>query len=548
MDTEQKIKTKEWWKESVIYQIYPRSFMDTSGNGIGDIKGIEDKLSYIADLGVDAVWLSPVFSSPMKDMGYDIKDYKSIDALFGSMKEFETLIEKCHKKNIKIIVDQVLSHSSDQLPFFQQSRANKSSSKSDWYVWADPKPDGSPPNNWLSVFGGSAWEWEPLRSQYYLHNFLSSQPDFNFHNLEVQDWLLDTSRFWLEKGVDGFRLDTVNYYFHDKELKDNPPSPLNSEFLPDDPYYMQDQINSINQKENLVFLEKYRSLLEEYPDKTCVGEIGDAHRALELMEEYTKGTKRLHMAYSFELLGNKFNPNHFRNTVENFFQGTGAGWPCWSFSNHDVKRHVSRWGAQSKNTELFSKMTGALLMSLRGSVCLYQGEELGQTETELKFEELTDPLGLRYWPKNKGRDGCRTPMPWSKEKPNGGFSKTKPWLPLKEDQLNNSVNIQEINPLSVLNFYKDFIKFRRITTPLKSGSIEFYDIHKDLLFFSRQGDYNVACLFNFSDKRIQIQGQGYEAINNSPCSNFQINNFDVTLGETGFCFLKLQDNFVLEVI
>ena len=548
MDTEQKIKTKEWWKESVIYQIYPRSFMDTSGNGIGDIKGIEDKLSYIADLGVDAVWLSPVFSSPMKDMGYDIKDYKSIDALFGSMKEFETLIEKCHKKNIKIIVDQVLSHSSDQLPFFQQSRANKSSSKSDWYVWADPKPDGSPPNNWLSVFGGSAWEWEPLRSQYYLHNFLSSQPDFNFHNLEVQDWLLNTSRFWLEKGVDGFRLDTVNYYFHDKELKDNPPSPLNSEFLPDDPYYMQDQINSINQKENLVFLEKYRSLLEEYPDKTCVGEIGDAHRALELMEEYTKGTKRLHMAYSFELLGNKFNPNHFRNTVENFFQGTGAGWPCWSFSNHDVKRHVSRWGAQSKNTELFSKMTGALLMSLRGSVCLYQGEELGQTETELKFEELTDPLGLRYWPKNKGRDGCRTPMPWSKEKPNGGFSKTKPWLPLKEDQLNNSVNIQEINPLSVLNFYKDFIKFRRITTPLKSGSIEFYDIHKDLLFFSRKGDYNVACLFNFSDKRIQIQGQGYETINNSPCSNFQINNFDVTLGETGFFFLKLQDNFVLEVI
>ena len=213
MDTEQKIKTKKWWKESVIYQIYPRSFMDTSGNGIGDIKGIEDKLSYIADLGVDAVWLSPVFSSPMKDMGYDIKDYKSIDALFGSMKEFETLIAKCHKKNIKIIVDQVLSHSSDQLPFFQQSRVNKSSSKADWYVWANPKPDGSPPNNWLSVFGGSAWEWEPLRSQYYLHNFLSSQPDFNFHNLEVQDWLLDTSRFWLEKGIDGFRLDTVNYYF-----------------------------------------------------------------------------------------------------------------------------------------------------------------------------------------------------------------------------------------------------------------------------------------------------------------------------------------------
>jgi len=208
----------DWWKGAVIYQIYPRSFFDTSGNGVGDIKGITHKLDYIFDLGVDAVWLSPIFTSPMKDMGYDVSDYKNIDPLFGNLEDFDELIEKASKKGLKVIIDQVLSHSSDQISLFQESRKSKTSSKSDWYVWADPKEDGSPPNNWLSMFGGSAWEWEPLRDQYYLHNFLPSQPDFNFHNLEVQDWLLDSSKFWLERGVNGFRLDTVNYYFHDNKL------------------------------------------------------------------------------------------------------------------------------------------------------------------------------------------------------------------------------------------------------------------------------------------------------------------------------------------
>ena len=298
---------KNWWQGAVIYQIYPRSFFDTSKNGLGDINGITQKLSYIEDLGVDAIWLSPIFTSPMKDMGYDVSDYKDVDPLFGNLEDFKNLIRIAHSKNIKVIIDQVLSHSSDQMPFFHESKSSKNSEKADWYVWTDPKEDGSPPNNWLSVFGGSAWEWEAQRNQYYLHNFLPSQPDFNFHNQEVQNWLLDTCRFWLDLGVDGFRLDTANYYFHDRNFRDNPPSPKKFDVPPVNPYYTQNQIYSINQIENLQFLERFRSLLDEYSDKTSVGEIGDSHRAIEIMSEYTKNN-RLHMAYSFELLGNKFSP------------------------------------------------------------------------------------------------------------------------------------------------------------------------------------------------------------------------------------------------
>ena len=251
-----------WWKKGVIYQIYPRSFNDTSGNGIGDLKGISKKISYLSSLGVNAIWLSPVFTSPMKDMGYDVSNYTDIDPLFGNIHDFERLIEKAKENKIKVIIDQVLSHSSDAHPFFKLSKSNKINSKSDWYVWADPKPDGSPPNNWLSVFGGSAWEWDTGREQYYLHNFLKSQPDFNFHNLEVQKWLLSTVKFWLEKGVDGFRLDTANYYFHDKKLRNNPA--IKSRASGKNPYYYQNLKYSINQKDNFAFLKKLRKLTNGY--------------------------------------------------------------------------------------------------------------------------------------------------------------------------------------------------------------------------------------------------------------------------------------------
>ena len=242
-----------WWKDAVIYQIYPRSFKDTTGNGIGDLKGIISKIDYIADLGVDAIWLSPIFTSPMQDMGYDVSNHRDIDPIFGNLKIFDQLIKKSHKNNIKVIIDQVLSHTSDQHPFFILSRSNKTNPKKDWYVWADAKSDGSPPNNWLSIFGGSAWEWDTSRKQYYLHNFLKSQPDLNFHNKMVQKWVLSTIKFWLEKGVDGFRLDTANYFFHDKKLRNNPA--LSNKKINSNPYYQQELKYSINEKEALEMIK-----------------------------------------------------------------------------------------------------------------------------------------------------------------------------------------------------------------------------------------------------------------------------------------------------
>ena len=291
-----------WWKKGVIYQIYPRSFNDTSGNGIGDLKGISKKISYLSSLGVDAIWLSPIFTSPMKDMGYDVSNYTDIDPLFGNILDFEKLIEKAKENKIKVIIDQVLSHSSDAHSFFEISKSNKNNSKSDWYVWADAKPDGSPPNNWLSVFGGSAWEWDTRREQYYLHNFLKSQPDFNFHNKDVQKWLLSTVKFWLEKGVDGFRLDTANYYFHDKKLRNNPAIKLRASEK--NPYYFQNLKYSINQKDNFEFLKKLRKLTDEYKETTMIGEISN----VELQAKYTANNDKLHMAYSFDLLRDEFSP------------------------------------------------------------------------------------------------------------------------------------------------------------------------------------------------------------------------------------------------
>ena len=531
----------DWWKGAVIYQIYPRSFLDTSGNGVGDIKGITSKLDYISDLGVDAIWLSPIFTSPMKDMGYDVSDYKNIDPLFGKLEDFDELIKQAHKKDLKVIIDQVLSHSSDQISLFQESRKSKTSSKSDWYVWADPKEDGSPPNNWLSMFGGSAWEWEPLRDQYYLHNFLPSQPDFNFHNLEVQDWLLESSKFWLERGVNGFRLDTVNYYFHDRKLRDNPPSPIKFERPPANLYYMQNQIHSINQKENLKFIEKFRNLLDKYPETTCVGEIGDSHRGLEIMSEYTK-SNRLHMAYSFELLGNKFTAEHIIKTLDGFFNLKEDSWPCWSFSNHDVIRHVSRWD-QANNASEFAKLTCALLLSLKGSICIYQGEELGQLETELDFDELTDPPGIRFWPKNKGRDGCRTPMTWDSMKDNAGFSSAKPWLPVKSTQIKRSVNLQEKENNSVLQFYRDFISFRKEERSLIDGDINFHEMGNSILFFSRESDERIGCLFNLSSKEININYGGLEIINKKINQNLRTKGEELIIGKFGFGFFNINEDF-----
>ncbi|WP_147127083.1 alpha-amylase family glycosyl hydrolase [Shimia ponticola] len=487
-------ETNDWWRGSVTYQIYPRSFMDASGDGVGDLRGIIDRLDHVGSLGVDAIWLSPVFPSPMADMGYDVSDYKGIDPVFGTMKDFDEMIEKAHSLGLKVIIDQVLSHASDQHPYFEESRSSRDNPKADWFVWADPKPDGTPPNNWLAIFGGSSWEWDSRRKQYYMHNFLSEQPDWNFHNPEVQDYMLDNMRFWLDRGVDGFRLDTVNFYFHDQILRDNAANPLPWAQEAVRPFEMQYTLFSKNRPENIGFLERMRALLDEYDGRTMVGEVGDSHHAIDLMGEYTSG-KRLHMAYSFEMLGPDYSPRHFRERIEAFFKGAPEGWPCWAFSNHDVRRHVTRWQDHAKDSEALAKQAAALLLAFEGSICIYQGEELGQLDTKMEFHELTDPEAINFWPEAHGRDGCRTPMTWDKDAPNGGFSvANKTWLPVKQPQLDRAVSTQGED--SVLAFYKEMLALRSATPDLKVGKISFLDLPDPILGFER-GDKTV-CLYNLS--------------------------------------------------
>jgi hypothetical protein len=339
----------EWWRGAVIYEIYPRSFQDTNGDGVGDLPGIVRRLPYLADLGVDAVWIAPFFASPMLDFGYDVSDYNAVDPMFGTIEDFDRLVAEAHRLGIKVMIDQVLSHTSDRHPWFAESRLSRDNPKADWYIWADAKPDGTPPNNWLSIFGGPAWDWDTRRGQYYLHNFLTAQPDLNFHNPDVQQALLDAVEFWLKRGVDGFRLDTVNFYFHSKGLDDNPPASLKDRNSPEapavNPYNWQDHVHDKSQPENLDFLRRLRALLDRYPGQTTVGEVGDGARSLRTMAAYTSGGDKLHMCYTFDFLSPIFTAAHFRERIAAFEAIVEDGWPCWAFSNHDIARHATRWAA-----------------------------------------------------------------------------------------------------------------------------------------------------------------------------------------------------------
>jgi alpha-glucosidase len=495
-------KTADWWRGAVIYQVYPRSFQDTDGDGIGDIKGIIQRLPYIAALGVDAIWLSPFFTSPQADMGYDVSDYCDVDPMFGSLSDFDVMMAEAKRLGLKVIIDQVISHTSDQHPWFKESRASRDNAKADWFVWAAAKPDGTAPNNWLSVFGGPAWEWDGVRKQYYMHNFLASQPDLNFHNREVQDAVLDAVKFWLDRGVDGFRLDTVNYYFHDKELRDNPPHAPDSDDAgldaPDvNPYGMQSHLFDKTQPENIEFLKRFRALLDQYPDRTTVGEVGDGARSLKTVAAYTSGGDKLHMCYTFDLLGPDFTPSHIRHCVESFQKQVKDGWVCWAFSNHDVTRHVSRFVQQPQEREAVARLAISVLSTLRGSICLYQGEELGLPEAELSFEDLRDPYGIRFWPAFKGRDGCRTPMVWDKSKDQAGFSTAKPWLPVSAEHQALAVDAQEADAASVLAHYRATLAFRKAHPALADGDMEFLATNEDVLAFTRsKGEERLLFVFN----------------------------------------------------
>jgi alpha-glucosidase len=494
-----------WWRGAVIYQIYPRSFYDANQDGIGDLPGIINKLDYIASLGVDAIWISPFFKSPMKDFGYDISDYRDIDPIFGTLDDFDELIEKAHQRNIKIMIDQVLSHTSDQHQWFIDSREDQTNDKSDWYVWADAKEDGTAPNNWLSIFGGTGWTWEPRRQQYYLHNFLSSQPDLNFHNPQVQQAVLDNVEFWLKRGVDGFRLDAINFCFHDAQLRDNPAKPKELRqsigFDEKNPYAYQYHYFNNTQEENLAFIESIRSLLNDYPGTVALGEIS-SEDSLKTMAEYTQGDGRLHMGYSFDLLTDEFSASYIKQVVQSLEANVADGWPCWSISNHDVERVASRWGSTQNaehNTDL-AKMLFAMISSLRGSICSYQGEELGLTEADIAFEDIQDPYGITFWPQFKGRDGCRTPHPWQHNQENAGFSQAKPWLPVSQTHQDKAVDKQERDENSVLNSYRHFNQWRKKHSTLLYGDINFVDAPDNILVFIREyEEEKMLVCFNFSN-------------------------------------------------
>lgn len=487
-----------WWRGAVIYQVYPRSFVDSDGDGIGDLRGLTAQLDYIADLGVDGLWISPFFPSPMRDFGYDVSDHCGVDPRFGTLSDFDAMLARAHALGLKVLIDQVWSHTAAEHPWFVESRSNRENGKTDWYVWADAKPDGSVPNNWQSWMGGPAWRWEPRRRQYHLHNFLPQMPDLNFHCPAVQEAILEIARFWLDRGVDGFRLDTANLYFHDRLLRDNPP--LAPDHAGDSPVLMQRHLHNADQPETLAFLERLRTLMDAYGhgDRMAVGEIGGVD-GLRAMQDYTSGDRRLHTAYSFGFLGAR--PDAAAVAAQLLPWQDSDGWPSWAFSNHDAPRVASRWGTGAAHAFHFGAQSlsvndadaiapetwMALLLCLRGTIFLYQGEELGLPQSGIPFELMQDPFGIANWPLSPGRDGCRTPMPWQAEAPNAGFSTGTPWLPMDHAHVPLAVDRQLADACSMLHTTRRLVALRRQHAVLRDGDLDILHVVGDTLLLRRRG-------------------------------------------------------------
>lgn len=483
----------------VLYQVYPRSFQDTDDNGIGDLRGIRERLDYIERLGVDHIWIGPFFPSPQHDFGYDVSDYRAVDPLFGTLDDFRQLVRAARSRGLGIVVDLVASHTSDRHEWFGQSR-ERTNGKADWYLWADARPDGSPPNNWMSVFGGSAWQWDARRRQYYYHAFLPSQPDLNLNHRPVQDQVLADMRFWLELGVAGFRLDACGHYFQDPLLRDNPPVRDPGGAL--HPYGFQQHVYDGRRPETFAFLERIRELLDEF-GAFSVAEVG-GNDALEWMSQCVSHT-RLHSAYSFDLLRNDRSATHIRSVIEKLRAAiplrNGA---CYALSNHDKPRVVTRWG-EGRDAQAHAKQMLALLACLPGTICLYQGEELGLPQAEVPFERLQDPFGKTFWPEFKGRDGCRTPMPWTSRAPHGGFSRTEPWLPVDPRHLAMSVAAQQVRADSVLALAREAFALRRSRAALREGDVVLAgcaaDALANVLIFARvHAQQAIVCAFNLGDE------------------------------------------------
>ena len=502
-----------WWSSAVIYQIYPRSFVDSNADGIGDLPGILQKLDYVANLGVDAVWISPFFKSPMQDFGYDISDYRAVDPIFGTLEDFQDILQAAHDRNLKVLIDQVWNHTSDQHPWFLESRESRDNPKADWYVWVDPKPDGTPPNNWLATFGGSAWTWEPRRQQYYLHNFLESQPDLNWYNPEVVQAILDTAKFWLDMGVDGFRLDVVNFFTYDRSLQDNPMRPTDmprpAGASANDPFFAQINLYNFCQPDTLDLLRPIRQLMDSY-GATTLAEISSAEDTLLISSEYVKGKDRLHTAYNSSLMTDEpLTAQRLKTLIQRVEELFSEGVICWTAGTHDFPRLKSRWSKYQPSEaflqDAFDHMFAALIISLKGSCCIYQGDELGLTQADIPHEKMQDPFGIQGYPHVLGRDGSRTPMPWLKEAAHAGFTQAvEPWLPIPEDHRYQAMDVQDVDPDSLLNKYRRLIQWRKQQPALNEGDLTLVEMDNERLvgFVRACSRQQLLCIFNLSPETV----------------------------------------------
>ena len=494
-------KNKEWWKSGVIYQIYPRSFMDSTGDGVGDLQGVIDKLDYLNDgtensLGVDAIWFSPIFPSPMADFGYDVADYCNIHPLFGSLTVFDKLVSEAHQRAIKIILDFVPNHSSNRHPWFLESRSNRQNPKRDWYIWRDAKADGSLPNNWGSAFGGPVWEWDEKTGQYYLHSFLKEQPDLNWRNPQVKKAMLDVLRFWMERGVDGFRMDVIGMIMKDPSLRDNPfleEVPASSDSV----YSRQQHLYDQDQDEVHDVIREIRKVLDEYPQRVGIGEVW--YELPRWIKYYGADNDELQMPFNFRLMSVPWNARAIQESVDEM---EGAlpdfAWSNYVLNNHDSPRLISKIG------EAQARIAAMLLLTLRGTPTLYYGEELGMENSVIDKDSMRDPQGLRLGAE-KSRDPGRNPMQWTGDR-YAGFSVVDPWLPLSSNYPEKNVRVESKAPLSMLSLYRKLIHLRKQQPALQVGSYRAIQVKSpDCFVFERElADDHFLIALNFSAKQVDL--------------------------------------------
>jgi alpha-glucosidase len=480
----------EWWKTAVIYQIYPRSFQDSNGDGVGDLNGIRERLPYLASLGVEAVWISPFFKSPMADFGYDVADFCSVDPLFGTLADAENLIAEAHAHGLKVILDFVPNHTSDQHPWFVESRSSRMSTKRDWYIWQDGK-NGGPPNNWVSNFGGSAWEWDEATGQYYYHAFLKQQPDLNWRNPEVRAALYAALRFWMELGVDGFRVDVIWHLMKDAEFRDNPPNPVYQPAQPESESLLQ--INSADQADVHDVIQEMRRVVDEYPDRVLIGEI---YLPLDrLMAYYGRDLSGAHLPFNFQLLQTPWKAESIAKIVEDYEAALPpGGWPNWVLGNHDNKRIATRVGPEQ------ARVAVMLLLTLRGTPTLYYGDEIGMVDVPIPADQIQDPWARQEPGIGIGRDPARTPMQWN-SRPNAGFTTAEPWLPLGQDWPVHNVESLDAQPQSILNLHRQLLRLRRGERALQLGRYEPLWCRDEVLAFARRYENEtLIMLLNFGQE------------------------------------------------